>query len=296
MPFGKPSAERCTESGDRSSVFVAFAVYPLDRITTGVAAGVVAHRRICRRGIYMGHLLPEIPRRPVHRVCHLVVLNHMAPTAAAALRAEQLLQPFVAQHQHRIGTEDQLRFFGIDAPLLQLLRLQQMQVVLLAAALDQLIWMGRAEQFPFPGAAVATCWLRCSHPEADPISPYGRGVFGRPHASALVSVDWLRWVGTAAFGRDLGLILLDAQASAGPFERLQQWPQAELPLSCDLLVLNAEEEIVAIRRLLPAPQSRVLLVTSAFHMRRTQRFFKRQAIKIVVSGGLHSRGLRAGFF
>lgn len=104
----------------------------------------------------MGHLLPEVPRCPAHRVSNLVVLDHVAPTAAAAFGAEQLLQPFIAQHQHRVGVDDQLRFLGVHAPLLQLLWLQQMQVVLLAVALDQLFGMGRAEQLPFLGATVAT--------------------------------------------------------------------------------------------------------------------------------------------
>jgi len=33
----------------------------------------------------------------------------MAAIAAAALRAEQLLQPLVAKHQHRVGIDYQLR-------------------------------------------------------------------------------------------------------------------------------------------------------------------------------------------
>ena len=47
--------------------------------------------------------------------------------------------------------------------------------------------------------------------------------------------------GTAAFGSDLDLILVDAAASGGQVERLQQWPLAELPLSCDALVLTPAE-------------------------------------------------------
>ena len=47
--------------------------------------------------------------------------------------------------------------------------------------------------------------------------------------------------GTAAFGSDLDLILVDAGARGGQFERLQQWPLAELPLSCDALVLTPAE-------------------------------------------------------
>ena len=48
-------------------------------------------------------------------------------------------------------------------------------------------------------------------------------------------------LGTAAFGSDLDLILVDSGASGGQVERLQQWPLAELPLSCDALVLTPVE-------------------------------------------------------
>ena len=46
-------------------------------------------------------------------------------------------------------------------------------------------------------------------------------------------------------------------------------------------VFNTAEEAVAIRRLLPASPPRVLLVTSAFHMRRSQRLFERQGIRVL---------------
>ncbi len=46
---------------------------------------------------------------------------------------------------------------------------------------------------------------------------------------------------TATFGSDLDLILVDAEAIGGQFERLQQWPLADLPLSCDVLVLTPAE-------------------------------------------------------
>ena len=46
-------------------------------------------------------------------------------------------------------------------------------------------------------------------------------------------------------------------------------------------VLNTAEEAVAIRRLQPLRQSRVLLVTSAFHMRRAQRLFERQGMQVL---------------
>lgn len=47
--------------------------------------------------------------------------------------------------------------------------------------------------------------------------------------------------GTAAFGSDLDLLVVDAQANGGQIERLKAWPLAELPLSCDALVLTPEE-------------------------------------------------------
>ena len=45
-------------------------------------------------------------------------------------------------------------------------------------------------------------------------------------------------------------------------------------------VVNTAEEAAAIRQLLPA-RARVLLVTSAFHMRRAQRLFERQGLKVL---------------
>ena len=44
--------------------------------------------------------------------------------------------------------------------------------------------------------------------------------------------------GTAAFGSDLDLILVDDQATGPQSERLRQWPLADLPLSCDALALT----------------------------------------------------------
>ena len=59
-------------------------------------------------------------------------------------------------------------------------------------------------------------------------------------------VPSLKWLGvfgsngrgTAAFGSYLDLILVDAGESGGQVERLQERPLAELPLSCDALVLT----------------------------------------------------------
>ena len=52
-------------------------------------------------------------------------------------------------------------------------------------------------------------------------------------------------------------------------------------MASTLPVVNTAEEARAIRRLLPASQSRVLLVTSAFHMRRSQRLFEREGLQVL---------------
>ena len=87
----------------------------------------------------MRHLLPELPRCPPHRVLHAIVLSHMAPAARAALRAIQLLKPFVAEYQHWIGLDHELGGFMRHAPGLELFRLEQMQKVLLAIAFQDSI-------------------------------------------------------------------------------------------------------------------------------------------------------------
>ena len=46
-------------------------------------------------------------------------------------------------------------------------------------------------------------------------------------------------------------------------------------------VVNTAEEAVAIRGLLPRPQNRVLLVTSAYHMQRARRLFERQGFEVL---------------
>ena len=60
----------------------------------------------------MGNLLPEITGCPSHRLARLVVFDHMTPAASAAFRAEQFLQPFVAQHQNWVSLAYQLRLLG----------------------------------------------------------------------------------------------------------------------------------------------------------------------------------------
>ena len=47
--------------------------------------------------------------------------------------------------------------------------------------------------------------------------------------------------GTAAFGSDLDLLLVDASAEGPQHLRLRHWPLERLPLSCDALVLTPAE-------------------------------------------------------
>jgi hypothetical protein len=123
----------------------AFAIRPLERGPAGRTAGEFAHAGVRLQGIDVRHLLPEVARGPAHRVQHPLDPGDMAPAAAAALRAEQLFQPFVAEHQHRIGLDHQLCPFVAHPPRLQLLRREQMQEKLLPVALNPLLRVGRAE-------------------------------------------------------------------------------------------------------------------------------------------------------
>lgn len=52
-------------------------------------------------------------------------------------------------------------------------------------------------------------------------------------------------------------------------------------MDCTPPVINTAEEALAIRELLPVSQSRVLLVTSAFHMRRSQRLFESHGLTVI---------------
>ena len=47
--------------------------------------------------------------------------------------------------------------------------------------------------------------------------------------------------GDAGVGSDLDLLLIDAGSSGPQHQRLLAWPLAELPLSCDALVLTPRE-------------------------------------------------------
>ena len=47
--------------------------------------------------------------------------------------------------------------------------------------------------------------------------------------------------GSAGFGSDLDLLIVDLDARGGQIDRLQRWPLEQLPLSCDALVLTPAE-------------------------------------------------------
>lgn len=47
--------------------------------------------------------------------------------------------------------------------------------------------------------------------------------------------------GTAGVGSDLDLLLIDTAATGPQHQRLEHWPLASLPLSCDALVLTPAE-------------------------------------------------------
>lgn len=103
----------------------------------------------------MGHLLPQLTRRPAHRVVHPVMANHMAPASHAALGAEQLLQPLVAEGEDGVGADQQFGLGGFHAPLGELLGAEQVQEIAFAAPRQQMIGMGRAEQLPSKGSTPA---------------------------------------------------------------------------------------------------------------------------------------------
>ena len=119
----------------------------------GFATGELAHRRIRLHRINAGHLLPQLARRPGHRVLHPIEAGDVAPTAGAALRAEQLLKPLIAEHQHRVGLDHQAGAAIAHAAGLELLGLEQVEEMLTAIAADQLIGMGGAEELAFLGPA-----------------------------------------------------------------------------------------------------------------------------------------------
>jgi hypothetical protein len=86
------------------------------------------------------------------------MFDHVAPMALATFGAKQRFQPFMAEHKHWEGIDDQPSFFGPHAAPNQLLRLKQMQVVLLSVPLNLLVGVRRTEQRTLFGPSLATNW------------------------------------------------------------------------------------------------------------------------------------------
>ena len=64
----------------------------------------------------------------------------------------------MAEHKHGEGIDDQPSFLGRNAAEYQLLRLKQMQVVLLSVPLNLLVWVRRTEQLTLLGSTSAMRW------------------------------------------------------------------------------------------------------------------------------------------
>ena len=96
-PAPAPPARRqaAQHIGALTSVKHPFAVGPFLVVAPRFPAREFTHRWVGHHRIHVGHLLPQLPRRPAHRVLHPVVLGYVAPAAASAGRAEQLFQPLV---------------------------------------------------------------------------------------------------------------------------------------------------------------------------------------------------------
>jgi len=93
----------------------------------------------------MRYLLPQLPRSPAHRVLNTAMFCDVEPSAAATLRAIKLLQPLIAEHQHREGLDHKEGRFVGHAPETQLLWRQQVQKILFSIALDPLFRVDWAE-------------------------------------------------------------------------------------------------------------------------------------------------------
>ena len=87
--------------------------------------GELAHRGVAMQAIHVGHLLPEVPRGPAHRMNHPIQLGYMAPATGASAWTKQFLQPFVTEHQHRVSLDDQLGLGFFYAPFGQLTGVKQ---------------------------------------------------------------------------------------------------------------------------------------------------------------------------
>lgn len=111
-----------------------------------LAAAELAHTWIVHHRIHVGHLLPELPWCPSHAVLMLAVADNVAPVAGATFRAKELLQPLVIEYQYRIGLYHKSGSFVAHAPLFELFRCQQMEVILPAIAAQLLLRVSRAAQ------------------------------------------------------------------------------------------------------------------------------------------------------
>ena len=78
--------------------------------------------------------------------------------ALATFGAIERFQPFMAEHKHGKGIDDQPSFLGRNAAQYQLLRLKQMEVILLAVPLNLLVWVRRTEQRTPFGSSLAINW------------------------------------------------------------------------------------------------------------------------------------------
>ena len=125
-----------------------------------------------------------------------------------------------------------------------------------------------------------------SPPEGAPTDYFGRlqSSDAISHARALVEVihlalagdPWQRRSAMEAPQIDAIVVLSGGRYPAPGPARLSEWHDPDRFLAgLDLFRAGKAP------RLLPARQSRVLLVTSTFHMRRAQRLFERQGLKVL---------------
>ena len=150
VPAPAPPARRqaAQHIGALTSVKHPFAIGPFLVEAPSFPAREFTHRWVGHHRIHVGHLLPQLPWRPAHRVLYPVVLGYVAPAVATTNWAEQLFKKLVADHQHRIGLDHQLGSLIRHASGLELLAGEQVQEVLPAIALDALLRVGRAAKLP----------------------------------------------------------------------------------------------------------------------------------------------------
>ena len=79
--------------------------------------------------IHFGHLLPELPGSPAHGMQHGIVVQHMAPAGRSTCNAEELLQPFIAEREHRLSGDHQPGLTRWHAALAQLLGTEEIEEI-----------------------------------------------------------------------------------------------------------------------------------------------------------------------